>query len=70
MGDPECQTILPKLKTDLTEVLMACCNENLNKLNLDWLNKKSLCIVVCSNGYPDEFQKNIKIENLKSVNLQ
>ena len=70
MGDPECQTILPKLKTDLTEVLMACCNENLNKLNLDWLNKKSLCIVVCSNGYPDEFKKNIKIENLKSVNLQ
>ena len=70
MGDPECQTILPKLKTDLTEVLMACCNENLDKLNLDWLNKKSLCIVVCSNGYPDEFKKNIKIENLKSVNLQ
>ena len=70
MGDPECQTILPKLKTDLTEVLMACCNKNLDKLNLDWLNKKSLCIVVCSNGYPDEFKKNIKIENLKSVNLQ
>ena len=70
MGDPECQTILPKLKTDLTEVFMACCNKNLDKLNLDWLNKKSLCIVVCSNGYPDEFKKNIKIENLKSVNLQ
>jgi phosphoribosylamine--glycine ligase len=49
---------------------MACCNENLDKLNLDWLNKKSLCIVVCSNGYPDKFKKNIKIENLKSVNLQ
>jgi phosphoribosylamine--glycine ligase len=43
MGDPECQTILPKLKTDLTEVFLACCNENLDKLNLDWLNKKSLC---------------------------
>ena len=70
MGDPECQTILPKLKTDLSEVFLACCNENLNKVNLDWLNKKSLCVVVCSNGYPDEFKKNIKIENLKSVNLQ
>jgi phosphoribosylamine---glycine ligase len=70
MGDPECQTILPKLKTDLSEVFLACCNENLNKINLEWLNKKSLCVVVCSNGYPDEFKKNIKIENLKSVNLE
>ena len=70
MGDPECQTILPKLKTDLSEVFLACCNENLDKINLDWLNKKSLCVVVCSNGYPDEFKKNIIIENLKSINLQ
>ena len=70
MGDPECQTILPKLKTDLAEIFLACCNKNLNKINLEWLNKKSLCVVVCSNGYPDVFKKNIKIENLKSINLQ
>ena len=70
MGDPECQTILPKLKTDLSEVFLACCNESLDKVNLDWLNKKSLCVVVCSNGYPDKFKKNVKIENLKSINLQ
>jgi len=70
MGDPECQTILPKLKTDLSEVFLACCNESLRKIDLVWLNKKSLCVVVCSNGYPDEFKKNIKIENLKSINLQ
>ena len=70
MGDPECQTILPKLKTDLAEVFLACCNKNLNKINFDWLNKKSLCVVICSKGYPDEFKKNIKIENLKSINLK
>jgi phosphoribosylamine--glycine ligase len=70
MGDPECQTILPKLKTDLSEVFLACCNQSLDKVNLDWQNKKSLCVVVCSNGYPDEFKKNIKIENLKSINLR
>ena len=70
MGDPECQTILPKLKSDLSEVFLACCNESLDKINLDWLNKKSLCVVVCSKGYPDEFKKNIKIENLKSINLK
>ena len=70
MGDPECQTILPKLKTDLSEVFFACCNESLDQINIDWLSKKSLCVVVCSNGYPDEFKKNIKIENLKSIDLQ
>ena len=70
MGDPECQTILPKLETDLSEVFLACCNENLDTINLNWLDKKSLCVVVCSKGYPDEFKKNIKIENLKSIDLQ
>ena len=69
MGDPECQTILPKLKSDLAEIFLACCNKNLNKINLDWIHKKSLCVVVCSNGYPEKYEKNIKIENLKSINL-
>ena len=69
MGDPECQTILPKLKTDLAEVFLACCNRNLDQIELDWTNKKSLCVVVCSNGYPDEFKKYIEIENINSVEL-
>ena len=48
MGDPECQTILPKLETDLTEVFLACCNQNLDKIDLKWLNKKSVCVVASS----------------------
>ena len=70
MGDPECQTILPKLKTDLAEVLLACCNKSLHQMKLEWLDKKSLCIVVCSNGYPDQYKKNIEIKNLKSIDLE
>ena len=70
MGDPECQTILPKLKTDLIEILLSCCDKKLDKLNIEWLNKKSLCIVVCSKGYPDIFQKNIEIENINKINLK
>ncbi len=69
MGDPECQTILPKIKTDLIDIFLACCEEKLNDINIEWLNKKSLCVVVCSNGYPEIFQKNIEITNLKKVNL-
>tara|TARA_B100001093_G_scaffold140859_1_gene133343 strand:- start:398 stop:1660 length:1263 start_codon:yes stop_codon:yes gene_type:complete len=69
MGDPECQTILPMLKTDLLEIFLACCNQDLSKINLNWSNKKSLCIVICSKGYPDIFKKNIEIKNLRNIKL-
>ena len=67
MGDPECQTILPKLNSDLFEILLSCCNESLDKTEIRWHNKKSLCIVLCSNGYPDKFKKNIPIQNLNMI---
>jgi phosphoribosylamine--glycine ligase len=66
MGDPECQTILPRLKTDLVEILEACCNNKLTDVNIEWTNKKSLCVVLCSKGYPDSFQKNVLINNLEN----
>ena len=58
MGDPECQTILPLLKSDLGEIILSCCNQSLSSQKIEWLNKKSLCIVLCSNGYPGEYKKN------------
>jgi len=69
MGDPECQTILPKLKTDLVEILGACCDKKLADINIKWTNKKSLCVVLCSKGYPDTYQKNILIDNIENLNL-
>ena len=69
MGDPECQTILPKLKTDILEIFLACCEKRLKKVDIDWLEKKSLCVVLCSKGYPDKFKKNIEIEKIKNVKL-
>ena len=69
MGDPECQIILPKLKTDLADILLACCEEKLDDINIQWLDKKSLCIVLCSKGYPDKFLKNIEIGNLNQIKI-
>ena len=69
MGDPECQIILPKLKTDLADILLACCEEKLDDINIQWLNKKSLCVVLCSKGYPDKFLKNIEIGNLNQIKI-
>ncbi len=69
MGDPECQTILPKLKTDLFDIIYACCENNLKNVKIEWQNKKSLCVVLCSKGYPDKFEKNVEIKNINKILL-
>ena len=69
MGDPECQTILPLLKTDLIDIFNACCDQNLENLNIEWREEKSLCIVLCSKGYPENFINNVKIDNLNNLEL-
>ena len=69
MGDPECQTILPKLNTSILDIFLACSEEKLDQVKIEWINKKSLCVVLCSNGYPNTYTKNIKIKNLDKVNL-
>ena len=69
MGDPECQTIIPKLETDLLDIFIACSNEKLSDINIKWKDKKSLCVVLCSKGYPETFEKNVVIKNFNSINL-
>ena len=69
MGDPECQTILPKLKSDLLEIIEACCNQTLKKSKIEWYDKKSLCIVICSKGYPGKYSNDILIENTDKLDL-
>ncbi len=69
MGDPECQTILPRLKTDFMELINACINQNLSSIDLDWYSDKSLCIVLCSKGYPDKYDNKVEINNLGKINL-
>jgi len=70
MGDPECQTILPRLKSDLFEIILSCCTKNLQNINIEWHEEKSLCVVLCSKGYPDKFEKKIIIENIEKINLK
>ena len=70
MGDPECQTILPKLNTNLLDIFIACCDQKLDQIEIKWHNKKSLCIVLCSNGYPDKFNKNVLIKNISEIELK
>ena len=67
MGDPECQTILPKLKTDLLDIMTACCSQKLNEIKINWYDKKSLCIVLCSVGYPYKYENEVLIENIENI---
>ena len=69
MGDPECQTIVPRLKSDLFDIINSCCSGNLSNTEIEWHKEKSLCIVLCSKGYPDNYENNILIENIDQINL-
>ena len=70
MGDPECQVILPRLKTDLAKILLNAVSNSLSKIKIKWINKKSMTIVLCSNGYPGKYKKNININNLDKIKLK
>jgi phosphoribosylamine--glycine ligase len=52
------------------EIFEACCNKKLADINIEWTNKKSLCVVLCSKGYPDTYQKNILINNIENLSLE
>ena len=69
MGDPECQTILPTLNTDLMDIFLSCCDGTLNLTNINFSRTKSVCIVLCSKGYPVKFENNIEIKDLEKLKL-
>ena len=69
MGDPECQVIIPRLKTDLVKLLKASVDNKLNKIKIKWSKDKCMTTVICSKGYPNKYITNKKI-NLKHINLK
>tara|TARA_B110000211_G_C14049039_1_gene540345 strand:- start:7 stop:1284 length:1278 start_codon:yes stop_codon:yes gene_type:complete len=69
MGDPECQVILPRLKTDLVKIIINAVANQLKKTVIKWKKEKSMTIVLCSKGYPGIYKKNKKIYNINKVKL-
>ena len=70
MGDPECQVILQRLKTDLFKIINYAVNDKLNKIKIKWKKEKSMTIVLCSKGYPSKYKKNKLIKNLSKIKLK
>jgi phosphoribosylamine--glycine ligase len=69
MGDPECQVIMPRLKTDLVQLLNAAVKNKLNKIKIKWVNDKCMAIVLCAKGYPNKYTTGKQI-NLRNVKLK
>ncbi len=69
MGDPECQVILPRLKSDFVKIIINAVNNKIKNTQVEWKKDKSMTIVLCSKGYPGNYKKNIKIPNLNNLEL-
>ena len=69
MGDPECQVILPRLKTDLVKIIVNSVANKLKKIKIKWKKEKSMTIVLCSKGYPGSYKKNKIISNINKLKL-
>ena len=69
-GDPEAQAVLPRLKTDLVEIMLSCINGKLQKQKIEWSENAACCVVMASGGYPGNYEKGKEIFGLdKSAKL-
>ena len=66
-GDPETQVILPLLKNDLLDIMIATTNGNLDKVKVEFENKSAACIIMASEGYPLEYKKGFAINIPKDI---
>ena len=69
MGDPECQVIMMRLKTDLLEIIDHATKNKLCNLKIKWKNENCITIVLCAKGYPSRYVKNSQISNLASIDV-
>ncbi|GAC44091.1 phosphoribosylamine--glycine ligase [Paenibacillus popilliae] len=66
-GDPETQVVLPRLKSDLFDVLWACTDGTLDQIELTWRHEAAVCVIVASEGYPGSYRKGELITGLEEA---
>jgi len=66
-GDPECQPLMCRLKSDLGIVLLAAAKKQLEGIQLEWESGSALCVVVASDGYPGNFDKGQIISGIDAI---
>ena len=63
-GDPETQVVLPRMKNDLVDVFEACIDGTLDKIDLQFEDNAAVCVILASDGYPEDYKKGYKISGL------
>jgi phosphoribosylamine---glycine ligase len=66
-GDPETQSVLPRMKTDLVDIMNAVVEERLAEQTIEWNDRKAVCVVMASGGYPGNYAKGKMISGLNDV---
>lgn len=66
-GDPETQVVIPRLETDLIDIIESILNEKLSEQEIKWSDKKSVCVVLASQGYPEKYEKGKAIKGLEQI---
>ncbi len=66
-GDPETQPVLMRMKGDIVPILEACIKGNLSQCEIEWDSRATVCVVMVSKGYPENYEKGKVIEGLEEV---
>lgn len=65
-GDPEAQVVLPRMKNDMIDVVEACIDGTLDRIDLQFEDNAAVCVVLASEGYPVSYDKGMLIEGLEN----
>ena len=65
-GDPEAQVVIPRLKNDIVEVMEACADGTLDKIDLQFEDNAAVCVMLASDGYPVSYEKGYEIRGLEN----
>jgi phosphoribosylamine--glycine ligase len=66
-GDPECQPIMMRLKSDLVPLLEATIDGTLDQVQAEWRDDAAVCVVLCARGYPGSYDKGSEIHGLEKL---
>ena len=65
-GDPEAQVVLPRMKNDIIDVMLACVEGNLGKIRLEFEDNAAVCVMLASNGYPGKYERGFVIRGFEN----
>ena len=66
-GDPECQVLMARLKSDFAEALAACADGRLDQVDVEWSDEAAMVVVMAANGYPGDYAKGSEIKGLEAA---